>query len=341
VTSSGLVVDEVIACPGLGSGDALSRVVQIVTADGQYRSVQVGPDRIQFARTFRPTWALVAGVLGLLVLFLGVLFFLVKTTETAVATIETDHRGTRVRLSGRLDRKVLAILRSTFADPDAAAVAAAQASAVGAPVAAASEAGGSVPLAAPPAPALITGLAPASSVPPVEGLAPPAAAGRVASGPSVPLVAPTSTPLPSPSTPPPFQGPGGGSDATVTTWRPAPQTASSGLSLLFDDGATAPCAGVVLIGRDPAPSDGEEDVRLIAVDDPGRSVSKTHLAVQVDDDAVWVLDRNSTNGTRVVGPGGMETPVLPGHRVPLLPGASVHLGERSFLLVDSNQVSGA
>lgn len=135
MATSGLAVDEVILCPGLGSGEAADRLVQIMSDGGQYQAVRVGPDRLQFARSFRPTWALVLGWIGLLVFFLGVVFFFVKTTETAVALIEQDHRGTRIRLSGKFDRKVLAMLRGAFVDPAAAAQAAAADAAVGAPVA--------------------------------------------------------------------------------------------------------------------------------------------------------------------------------------------------------------
>jgi hypothetical protein len=42
------------------------------------------------------------------------------------------------------------------------------------------------------------------------------------------------------------------------------------------------------------------------------------------------MDRNSSNGTTIVGADGAETPITPGSRVGLEAGAVVRLGGRMF-----------
>jgi hypothetical protein len=330
VTSNGLIVDEVIACPGLGSGEAMNRLVQIVTADGSYRAVQVAPDRLQFARTFRPTWAVVAGCVGLLFLFVGVLFFFVKTTETAVATIESDHRGTRLRLTGRVDRSVMATLRETFADPAAAARDAAQSAAVGAPVVPGDIPRVSAPPSAPAGAGLIDVV---RSVEPVDVSPPPP-----------PLTAPP-PPVPewladvAPASPAAMlldnhQSSEARSSDTIIGHRPGRSAASGVPRIVMDDGTQIVVGPLALLGRDPAPLASDHDATLVPIDDPSRSVSKTHLALATRDGQVWIVDRHSTNGTMLVGSDGTESALTAGAAGVLLPGTTVRIGARSFRLVN-------
>ena len=121
VSRGGVVVDRVIACPGIGAGRAADSLMSVVVATGDYHAVRVASDRVQFARTFRPTWATVVGFCLLPVALIGIVFFFVKTTETCIAVVEADHRGTRIRLSGRLESAVLNELVGTFDDPAGAA----------------------------------------------------------------------------------------------------------------------------------------------------------------------------------------------------------------------------
>jgi pSer/pThr/pTyr-binding forkhead associated (FHA) protein len=93
-----------------------------------------------------------------------------------------------------------------------------------------------------------------------------------------------------------------------------------------------PLGATVLVGRDPAPRAGESVGALVAVDDPARSVSKTHLTVGVDGAGAWVVDRNSTNGTVVTLPDGQRILCVPERRVRLVVGASVRFGDHGFTL---------
>ncbi len=106
----------------------------------------------------------------------------------------------------------------------------------------------------------------------------------------------------------------------------------TGVELLLDGGRRVPLVTTVLVGRNPTPRAGEPVRGLVAVDDPARSVSKTHLAVGVDDAGAWVVDRNSTNGTVVTLPDGQRILCVPERRVRLVVGASVRFGDHGFTL---------
>lgn len=99
--------------------------------------------------------------------------------------------------------------------------------------------------------------------------------------------------------------------------------------LRLSDGQEMTVTETVLIGRNPSTSDGETVGELFRVPDPGRSVSKTHLLVGVDDEGVWVVDRASTNGTIVTLSDGQQIICAP-HQVVRLPdGAAVGFGDYS------------
>ncbi|MPY11719.1 RDD family protein [Arthrobacter bussei] len=100
--------------------------------------------------------------------------------------------------------------------------------------------------------------------------------------------------------------------------------------LVFDDGTEVDIAGQALIGRNPEPRAGESVNYLINFADLNRSVSKTHVHVGVDDGAVWVTDRGSTNGSFLVDQTGVEQPLHP--EVPMLlpSGCGVRFGDRRF-----------
>lgn len=121
-------------------------------------------------------------------------------------------------------------------------------------------------------------------------------------------------------------------DVERTQMRPGNARAEAVLRIRVDDGQDVELGGTVLVGRNPAPHPGEAAEQLLAVSDPGRSISKTHLHLRVDRDGVWVTDRNSTNGSAVTTPDGLQTRLQPGEAVFVRPGSIVHFGDRSFHL---------
>ncbi|MGJ0387386.1 RDD family protein [Paenarthrobacter nicotinovorans] len=121
-------------------------------------------------------------------------------------------------------------------------------------------------------------------------------------------------------------------DVERTQMRPGTARAQAVLRIRVDDGQDVQLGGTVLLGRNPAAQPGENVEQLLPVSDPGRSISKTHLHLRVDGDGVWVTDRNSTNGSAVTTPDGIQTRLQPGEAVFVRPGSTVHFGDRSFHL---------
>lgn len=110
---------------------------------------------------------------------------------------------------------------------------------------------------------------------------------------------------------------------------PRPLTTPA-VRLEFDTGEVHVITGTGLIGRNPAPAAGRTVEHLIAVNDPGRSVSKTHLEVGLGPEGFWILDRGSTNGTCTVSPDGVRAEVAPGAPVAVPVASTVEFGDRRF-----------
>ena len=83
----------------------------------------------------------------------------------------------------------------------------------------------------------------------------------------------------------------------------------------------------VVLGRDPAPDPASPGAAPIPLQDPARSVSKTHALVEVVDDRVVITDLHSTNGTRVLSAEGLVHELEPGLATRAESGATVLLGE--------------
>jgi RDD family/FHA domain len=98
-------------------------------------------------------------------------------------------------------------------------------------------------------------------------------------------------------------------------------------SILLDDGRRIALEGLVLLGRNPQPNAGEEDAQLIKIADETRTVSKSHLAVGVDANGVYVVDRGSTNGSTVSTTNGMSSRCRAGEMVRVGDGAIVSIGD--------------
>lgn len=86
-----------------------------------------------------------------------------------------------------------------------------------------------------------------------------------------------------------------------------------------------------LVGRNPQAPDGSGWI-LIKVEDPTRSVSKTHAELGVDTAGLWLTDRGSTNGTVVSAPGLPPRVAEPGVRVRVPVGSTIHVGDRRVVV---------
>lgn len=81
--------------------------------------------------------------------------------------------------------------------------------------------------------------------------------------------------------------------------RPAPV-------LRFANGQNLTVATSALVGRKPVPNEGEKVTALFQVDDPARTVSKTHFRIDWHDNQLRIIDRHSANG--IVVTRGVDNP---------------------------------
>lgn len=87
-----------------------------------------------------------------------------------------------------------------------------------------------------------------------------------------------------------------------------------------------------LLGRMPQPAEGETFAHLIIVTDPARSVSKTHLEFGFDGEQLWVLDRNSGNGSIIRESGKIPRRAEPGRQYLVSRGTRIDMGEMHLLI---------
>jgi hypothetical protein len=107
---------------------------------------------------------------------------------------------------------------------------------------------------------------------------------------------------------------------------------------VLDDGSVVDLGELTLIGRDPVGAAGEQ-AQLVAIEDPTRSVSKTHLGIICEGTAWSVMDRNSTNGSCVVLSDGTLNRLDAGVPVPIGDGVEVRFGDRRLHLDLRSEVS--
>ena len=115
-----------------------------------------------------------------------------------------------------------------------------------------------------------------------------------------------------------------GGEPSSETIRP---TILQGWRVELDDGREIDVEGLVLLGRNPQSRPGEEDAHLVKLADRTRTVSKTHLALGVDDAGLFVVDRGSTNGSTVTAADGAATTCAPHTAVSVEEGSIVSLGD--------------
>lgn len=119
-------------------------------------------------------------------------------------------------------------------------------------------------------------------------------------------------------------------EATRFPERAKPQAAA--FTLHFSTGESVTVEGTGLIGRRPAPQPGEFFDGYVTIDDPGRSVSKTHLEFGHEGGAFWISDRFSANGTMVREPGKAPRLCPAGMRSRVPRGSRVDIGEQFFVV---------
>ena len=114
---------------------------------------------------------------------------------------------------------------------------------------------------------------------------------------------------------------------------PAPlPRAKTSYTLTLSTGETLEVSANGLIGRMPQPSAGEQFAHLVIVTDPSRSVSKTHLEFGFDGEHLWVLDRNSGNGSIIREFGKIPRRAEPGRQYLVPRGTRIDMGETQLTI---------
>ena len=100
-------------------------------------------------------------------------------------------------------------------------------------------------------------------------------------------------------------------------------------AMVFSDGNRYALTAPTLVGRNPHPEAGEDAYNLVVLNDPERTVSKTHLLIGVDAAGPYVVDRHSTNGTVVTLPDGQQILCGPQQKVRFTVGTTILCGQYS------------
>ena len=101
--------------------------------------------------------------------------------------------------------------------------------------------------------------------------------------------------------------------------------------IVLDSGMRAELVGVAVLGRAPAAQEGTGELE-IAIPDPTRSLSRTHVRLGRDVAGVWVEDAFSGNGTSALLPDGRLVELVRGERTAVPLGTTLIMGERRLTL---------
>lgn len=111
---------------------------------------------------------------------------------------------------------------------------------------------------------------------------------------------------------------------------PAARPVPSRYLVTLDTGDVWTVHGQGLVGRSPQVREGERYDHLIAIEDPERSLSRTHAVFGVARTGFWVRDAGSGNGTVLVLPSGQAVTVTAEQAVTVPSGSTVRIGGRAF-----------
>lgn len=96
------------------------------------------------------------------------------------------------------------------------------------------------------------------------------------------------------------------------------------------DGTSFPLTRTNVLGRKP--TSGPDDAQFIALSDPERVLSRTHVLVEIDATGVWVTDLKSTNGTEIDRGGDDVLVCVPLSRYEIEANQRLSLGGRMITL---------
>ncbi len=125
--------------------------------------------------------------------------------------------------------------------------------------------------------------------------------------------------IPMPDLEPPEQT---ASEPTIVVGRYGPYD----FLLRLGDGQGIPVDRPLLLGRRPSPEQVAVEARLVFVDDPQRTVSRSHLLVEPVETGILLRNLSAVNSLVLVGPDGSEAEVEPGGAITVTGECRVILG---------------
>ena len=105
------------------------------------------------------------------------------------------------------------------------------------------------------------------------------------------------------------------------------------LTLETEDGARHVVTTRAILGRNPSATGDWAGALTIVIDDPAKTVSKSHAALRVTPTGSTLMDLGSTNGTAVVRSDETEVTLAPDMPVAVHVGDVVQLGSRSLRII--------
>ena len=182
-----------------------------------------------------------------------------------------------------------------------------------------------------PPPSAVSSATPPPSAPAEPPIAEPPPAHDQAASPAPPdggrrhVTPPPSTSQPAAPKPQPEHASSINDKTRITTRSPRREVR---WQLVCDDGVVIDIDGTIVVGRDPS-TRLVADSTAVPITDDGRSMSKSHAALSVTDEGLFVEDLHSTNGIRIIR-GGNEHAVPVGSPIAVRTGDTLVLGGREF-----------
>ena len=92
---------------------------QTLMSGGNYledtQVVPVGPTTFRITRKYLPQWAIIAGIIGLFLCFIGIFAVFFRDTEVLTIDIQPDPEGSRISVSGVAKGSVVTTIQSVMA----------------------------------------------------------------------------------------------------------------------------------------------------------------------------------------------------------------------------------
>ena len=98
--------------------EVATAIGQTITSGGNYledtQVVPIGPTTYRITRKYLPQWAIICGIIGLLLCLIGIIAVFFRDTEEAIVDIQPDEAGSKVVVTGMMKDSVATTIRSVL-----------------------------------------------------------------------------------------------------------------------------------------------------------------------------------------------------------------------------------